>query len=79
MLYIEVVFIDKELNEDIVKDMKIINEEIMPDFEKGFSKYNINAVSAIFYFTTVIKNILSQLDDDQKRDIKEVVIRYIMD
>ena len=79
MLYIEVVFIDKKLNEDIVKDMKIINEEIMPDFEKGFSKYNINAVSAIFYSTTVIKNILSQLDDDQKKDIKEVVIRYIMD
>jgi len=75
-----VVLIDKELNEQIIKDMKIISKEIMPKIEEQFKDNDINMVSAIFYFATLVRDLIPSIEDEDLRaGIKEMAIRYMLD
>lgn len=56
--------------------MEVINTKIMPQLAAGLEDNNVDIVSSAFYFAGVVKNILTEIDD---QDLKEVIIRYMLD
>lgn len=75
--------IDIELNQQIVDDIKIINEKIMPDIAEALYENKIDIISSTFYFAGAVKNMLEEMSQDENIEnfeaIKELVLRYMLD
>ena len=65
-----------KINEEFLQEMKIIQKEISPFVEKKLEENNISLISTLFYFAGVVKQLLNEDDDKQ---IKEMILRYILD
>lgn len=65
-----------KINEEFLQEMKIIQKEISPFVEQKLEENNISLISTLFYFAGVVKQLLNEDDDKQ---IKEMILRYILD
>lgn len=58
-----------------VKDMKIIKETLTP-YMKELENKEVNMFSVAMFFSSYVKEILKEIDDE---DIKEIIIRNMLD
>lgn len=65
----------EKINEDVLKQMKIIQKEISPFVEEQLAKNEITSITTLFYFAGVVKELLKEED----KDIKELILRYMLD
>lgn len=65
-----------KINEEFLKEMKIIQKEISPFVEQKLKENSISFISALFYFSGVVKQLLNEDDDKQ---FKEMILRYMLD
>lgn len=65
-----------KINEEFLKEMKIIQKEISPFVEQKLKENNISFISTLFYFSGVVKQLLNEDDDKQ---FKEMILRYMLD
>lgn len=65
-----------KINEEFLQEMKIIQKEISPFVEQKLEENNISLISTLFYFAGVVKQLLNEDNDKQ---IKEMILRYILD
>ena len=65
-----------KINEEFLQEMKIIQKEISPFVGQKLEENNISLISTLFYFAGVVKQLLNEDDDKQ---IKEMILRYILD
>lgn len=65
-----------KINEEFLQEMKIIQKEISPFVEQKLEENNISFISTLFYFAGVVKQLLNEDNDKQ---IKEMILRYILD
>ena len=65
-----------KINEEFLQEMKIIQKEISPFVEQKLKENNISFISTLFYFSGVVKQLLNEDNDKQ---IKEMILRYILD
>lgn len=65
-----------KINEEFLKEMKIIQKEISPFVEQKLEENNISFISTLFYFSGVVKQLLNEDDDKQ---FKEMILRYMLD
>ena len=63
------------LNEQYLKDHRIIQEEFLPVVH-ALDEKGVNEFSFCMFFATYLKEILKTMDDDRK---KEAIIRCFMD
>lgn len=65
----------EKINEDVLKQMKIIQKEISPFVEEQLAKNEITSITTLFYFAGVVKELLKEED----KDIKGLILRYMLD
>lgn len=65
-----------KINEEFLKEMKIIQKEISPFVEQKLEENNISFISTLFYFSGVVKQLLNEDNDKQ---FKEMILRYMLD
>ena len=65
----------EKINEDVLKQMKIIQKKISPFVEEQLAKNEITSITTLFYFAGVVKELLKEED----KDIKELILRYMLD
>lgn len=65
-----------KINEEFLKEMKIIQKEISPFVEQKLEENSISFISTLFYFSGVVKQLLNEDDDKQ---FKEMILRYMLD
>jgi len=63
------------LNEQYLKDHRIIEEEFTPVFQRLDEK-GVDPFSFCVFFATYLSNLMEEIDDKKK---KEVIIRIFMD
>ncbi len=65
----------EKINEDVLKQMKIIQKKISPFVEEQLEKNEISQITTLFYFAGIVKELLKEED----KDIKELILRYMLD
>lgn len=65
----------EKINEDVLKQMKIIQKEISPFVEEQLEKNEISQITTLFYFAGIVKELLKEED----KSIKELILRYMLD
>ena len=65
-----------KINEEFLKEMKIIQKEISPFVEQKLKENSKSFISTLFYFSGVVKQLLNEDDDKQ---FKEMILRYMLD
>lgn len=63
------------MNEEYLRDHKILKEELLPVVKKLDEK-GVSSFSFALFFSEYLKEILNTMEDDKK---KEIIIRRFMD